>query len=459
MNRWARRMKAGSTSLLLTVVVLAALVGVNVLASRSTVALDLTHGGLNTLAPQSVLAAKRLTADLQVVGLFRPGSPSHQTEFEALIRLYQAESSRVKYRSANVDTDLADVNLYKVKEPNTVVLDYSGKTQLLTQGSQNEVGFTAALIKLESSRVPIVCWATGDGERSLTDTNNRTGYSSVADILAKNAFASRDLLMSQIISVPADCDEVAIIGPTAGLSDRSVKALTDYLAGGGKLLITGEPWPQNPAAMQSLNSVLKPYGLAFSGALVVEGDPSRASSQDPTVPAVIDYGRSPISGPIQRRVSYFPRTTEITAAADSSSTIVAIARTSSRSYAVESARSDPQNRQGADKAGPFTIMGTLEKPSGQKKTRIVVVGTAAFAENLTLPPNNDDANIELALGSFQWLAEQDSLISIPPKASRSLPLPLTQQDQSTIIFITTALMPGLIVFGGVMVWWRRRVFG
>ncbi len=104
-------------------------------------------------------------------------------------------------------------------------------------------------------------------------------------------------------------------------------------------------------------------------------------------------------------------------------------------------------------------MGTLEKPSGQKKTRIVVVGTAAFAENLTLPPNNDDANIELALGSFQWLAEQDSLISIPPKASRSLPLPLTQQDQSTIIFITTALMPGLIVFGGVMVWWRRRVFG
>ena len=58
----------------------------------------------------------------------------------------------------------------------------------------------------------------------------------------------------------------------------------------------------------------------------------------------------------------------------------------------------------------------------------------------------------------EWLAEQDSLISTPPKAARALPLPLTQQDQSILIFITGVLLPGLIVFGGVMVWWRRRVF-
>ncbi|HYR54282.1 MAG TPA: hypothetical protein VEQ13_05100, partial [Methylomirabilota bacterium] len=71
MNRWARRARAGSLSLVLTLVVIALLVGANVLASKSTAAVDLTRGGLNTLAPQSVLAAKRLTANLQVIGLFR----------------------------------------------------------------------------------------------------------------------------------------------------------------------------------------------------------------------------------------------------------------------------------------------------------------------------------------------------------------------------------------------------
>jgi ABC-type uncharacterized transport system involved in gliding motility auxiliary subunit len=113
-------------------------------------------------------------------------------------------------------------------------------------------------------------------------------------------------------------------------------------------------------------------------------------------------------------------------------------------------------RKAGDVSGPFNIMESLDKPAGDKRTRIVMVGTADFAENRTLPPNNSDANLELALASFQWLAEQE--ISIPPKPARALPLALTQQDQSTLIFITGVLLPGLMVFGGVMVWWRRRVF-
>jgi len=114
-------------------------------------------------------------------------------------------------------------------------------------------------------------------------------------------------------------------------------------------------------------------------------------------------------------------------------------------------------RQAADEAGPFVMMETLEVPAGAKKARIVAVGTTGFAENRVLPPSSNDANLELALGTFQWLAREDALISIPPKPARALPLTLTRQDQSTIIFVTIFLMPGLIAFAGVMVWWRRRL--
>ena len=37
----------------------------------------------------------------------------------------------MQYRSANLDTDAADVKRYGVTEANTLVLDYNGKTQLL----------------------------------------------------------------------------------------------------------------------------------------------------------------------------------------------------------------------------------------------------------------------------------------------------------------------------------------
>ena len=456
MTRWPR---AAWLSLALTVVVLGLLVGANVLASTSAVSLDLTRAGLNTLSPESVQTAKKLRSDLQVIGLFRTGAGNGATDAEALISLYAAQSSHVKYRRENVDADSADVKRYAIKEPDVVVLDYQGHSELLAQAAQGEADFTAALLKLESGRMPLVCWAVGDGERALKDTNQGGGYSSVGDILAKNTFATRDTILAQVTSIPGDCDELAIVDPTTALPAQSVKAVDDYLAGGGKLFMAAEPWAKDAKSTESLNAVLKPYGLAFSGALVIENDPSRRSSSDPTILAVTGYGASPATIDIQNRVSFFPLATAITGTPAPGATATALATTSGSSYAIVQPRAvQDLGRKTGDASGPFNVMETLESPAGAKLTRIVAVGTAGFAENRTLPPNNSDANLELALASFQWLAEQDSLTSIPHKAGRALPLALTQQDQSIVIFITGVLMPGVIVFGGVMVWWRRRVF-
>lgn len=450
----SRRERAKSLSLLVTALVLGIVLSANVLAARSTQAWDVTSGRLNTLAPQSVAAARSLTSDLQVIGLFRPGTGTTQVEAEALITLYQAESSHVRYRRADVDTDRTDVTRYSVIEADTVVLDYNGKTELLIPGSQGEQDFTAALLKLESLHVPMVCWVTGGGERDLKDTNQGFGYSGAADLLAKNNFATKDVTITQATAIPADCDEVALVAPTQALPDGTVALLDAYLAGGGKLLIVAEPW-QDPAVTRSMSSVLKPYGLGFSGGLVIESDPTRYATGDPTVPAIVGYGTSPVTTSIRGIVSFFPQVTAITGTPDPSATAVQIATTSSSSYAIERPRQDLA-RIATDTAGPFTIMETVEESGAKGKTRIVIVGTGAFAENRTLPPNNSDANSQLALDAVEWLAAQDSLVSIPPKRNRILPLALAPQDRSSGILLTLVLVPGLFALAGIGVWWRRR---
>ena len=449
----SRRLRSGSASLASSALALATLVLLNVVASRGTQTWDLTRSGLNTLAPQSVLAAKRLDADLLVVGLFRSSVGNGQPEAEALVGLYQAQTPRIVYRSASYDTDVADLRKYSVTEAGTLVLDYKGRTQLLTPALQTEQDFTSALIKLESDRSPAVCWAAGAGGRSLTDTG-QTGYSGVADILARNNFQSQDVLIADVSSIPATCDELVLTAPTVALSAASVKAIGDYLASGGSLLIAADPWSQVPAAAASLNDVLKPYGLGFSGVLVVEPDTSRAF--DPITPAALAYGTSPITRDIQGIASFFPQTTVITGTPDATAAAVELVSTSRLSYGISTPRQDLA-RQAADTPGPFAVMETLEFPAGNKKARIVMVGTTGFAENRVLPPISNDANLELVLGTFQWLAREDALISLPPKPPRALPLTLTQQEQSTVIFVTIFLMPGLVVFAGVLVWWRRRL--
>ena len=451
------RVRAALFNAGLALAVVAVLVAVNVFVSKSPQVWDLTRAGNNTLAPQSVLAAKRLSKELVVVGLFVPGSGNGQPEAEALIALYAAQSPNVKYSSEDPTRDPAIVKKYGVTQTNTVVLDYGGKTELLLQGSQSEQDFTSALLKLESDRTPMVCWAVGDGERALTDTNQSTGYSAVATLLGNNNFAHQDVLPAAQTSIPSTCDELVILDPTSALPDAAVKAVDAYLAGGGRLLVAAEPWAKDPTSTDSVNAILKPYGVAFSGALVIEGDPSRAVAQNPTIPAVVDYGRSPITADIQGIVSFYPETTSITGTPAAGVKAVSISSTSAGSYGIPKIRSD-LSRQKGDLPGPFTIMQTLEQPAGGGKTRIVAVGTQAFAQNGTLPPNNNDANLELILGSLQWLAGQDDLIALPPKPDRALPLSLTQDQQSTVIFITAVLMPGVIVVAGVAVWWRRRIF-
>jgi len=181
--------------------------------------------------------------------------------------------------------------------------------------------------------------------------------------------------------------------------------------------------------------------------------------QDPTIPVVINYGQSPITSDVQGIQSFFPRSTAITGTPPAGTTAAHLAVTTTAAYGAPQIRQDVTKKQAGDASGPFTLMETLERSlSGSSKTRMVLVGTQAFAENATLPPNNGGANLELALASFQWLAGEDALIALPPKPARALPLVLTQQDQSNLIFITAVLMPGIIVVAGIAVWWRRRVF-
>ncbi len=452
-----RRSGAALLNLALVVAAVSVLVAANILGSRSAVSWDLTRAGNNTLAPQSMLAAQHLAKDLDVVGLFKPGAGNGQAAAESLVALYAEQSPHVRYRSDDPTRDAVDVKRYGVTQNDTLVLDYGGRTELLLRGSQSEQDFTSALLKLESDRTPVVCWAAGDGERDLKDTNPSTGYSSVATLLADNNFATQQVLLGTAASIPASCDELVVLDPTVALPDTAIRAVDAYLAGGGRLLIAAEPWAKDPSATASVTSILKPYGLGFSGALVVETDPSRSVTQNPLIPVVLDYGRSPITADIQGIYSFFPQSTSITGTPPAGVTAVPIATTTGTAYGIARIRAD-LTRQAADAAGPFTLMETLEQGAGAGKTRIVAVGTQGFAQNGTLPPANNDANLELVLGSVQWLAGQDALIALPPKPDRTLPLALTQNDQSALIFITAVLLPGVMIIGGVAVWWRRRVF-
>jgi len=452
----SRQSRFGTLSVVVTAVVLGILVMANVLAARSTQSFDLTRYQVNTLAPESIQVSQRLDADASVTLWDLSNDPS-LTSLRNLLDRYHAVNPRLTVTVADPNFDPTTARAQGVVGGSSLpflVIKYHDKTQILTPGSQNEQDITGALLKLESSRTPAVCWVAGDGEVDLKNSDTLLGYSEASDQMQKDNFAVRDLLLSQAAAVPADCDVVAIVGPTKPLADDSVKALTDYLAKGGRLLLAVDPW-REAAVTASYNSALTAYGLSFNGGLIVP-ETSQAARGEPTAVAIVNYGSSPIVKDLANRVSFFPETTSIDSTSAPDVTATPVATTSDKAYLIETPRQPPFSQQSGDKAGAATIMETAERaPAGGKKSRVVVVGTSAFAENNVFQASA--VNIQLLTGSLNYLTEQEQLISIPPKPAGTPPLALTQEQANLNLWITLLLLPLLVVGGGLAVWWRRRL--
>ena len=448
------RSRPGSLGVVATAAAVGVLVGANVVASRSTQAADLTRSGLYTLSPRSVDVTRQLDADLTVTGFFRPDQQQARHDVETLLDLYRQQSQRVRVRFADPDQNGGLALSLGVKAAGSVVLQYRGKPPaVLDPTQQSESDLTGAIVRLESTRTPTVCWATGDGERDLEDANEVSGYSAVADLLRTSSYRTQDVILAQQ-GVPGACDVLLLLQLSRPLSDAGVAAVRDYLARGGKLLLALDPW-LDQRVVASANAVLQPYGAAFDGGLVVEPDPAHAATDDATIPVVYSYGASPITRDLDGRYVFLPQSTPITGAGAQGVTTTDLATTTDRAFAIPQQRTDLARRS-TDRPGPFVLLRSIEQPRTQGETRIVVSGTSAMAENRTMPPSASGSNPDLLLASLDWLSEQDSLIAIGPKPAAFQPLALTDAGRAWNVAVTAVLLPLLIAGAGAAVVLRRR---
>lgn len=447
----SRRGRSGAYSLAFAVLVLGTLFFVNVFASQGQQHLDLTGAQLHSLAPKSKAVLRDLRDDLRVIVFAASSDPSRQQLLDQL-SLYQDASSRVHVRTVDPSADVAEAQALGVTSSGSIVLEYGDrKPVVLAPGSETEQDITGGILKLELNRQLTLCWASGEGERDLQSTDNTTGYSSAASALAGEDFTPRQLVLSEVTSVPSECNLVAVVGPTVPLSSAAQSALIAYASAGGRLFVATDPWRSDVIA--SLNAVLKHSGLQFDGGLVID-DPAHTVANRPAYPLVVSYGSSPVTKDLSNQVSIFPGTTGIAGTLDAGG--VALASSSSQSYEAPDPRQDV-SRQPGDKSGPFDLLVTVQRDlGGGKRERLVVSGSSALAQNQVVPPQAGTENLALLINSFDWLTGEDSLIALPAKPAGPLPLSLTAAQSDFDLFVTLFLVPLLITFGGFLVWWWRR---
>ena len=84
---------------------------------------------------------------------------------------------------------------------------------------------------------------------------------------------------------------------------------------------------------------------------------------------------------------------------------------------------------------------------------MVVIGDSDFVTNAYV---NFSGNRDFLLNALHWLAEEDDLIAIAPKAASFEPMVLTSNQAAILLYVQVILVPAVVFGIGAYVWQKRR---
>ena len=477
-----RNARLGSLAAASVVVVLALLVAINYLAKRHNKRWDWTAAHQYSLSDQT----KKVLHGLQKPMRIRVyAKPEEFSRFRERLDEYQYESNQLKVEYIDPERRPTLANQDKVVQMNTVVIEYDGRTERVT--SDTEQALTNAIIKVIQGKQNKLYFVQGHGERS-PDDSERSGYSTIAGLLASENFATDKLVLAQQRQVPADASVVVIAGPKEDFFPAEIDALKGYLAKGGKVLFLVDPRERaDSPQLTNLVALLKDWGIEVSDNVVINVpadlqvkdseaiDVSALASlpnSDGTFVLAAKYDPHPIVQGFRILTAYrLVRSVSAIATGNNGHTAQNLVETTETSWAETDIKRLTTSGQVArepakgDKPGPLSIAAAVSAPisetpaSGPKdqkerpETRVAVFGDSDFGSNGLL---GFQGNHNLFMNTVNWLAQQENLISIRPRDPEDRRVTLTARQQSLIRLLAIFVIPGLILAAGVQTWWRRR---
>jgi ABC-type uncharacterized transport system involved in gliding motility auxiliary subunit len=447
-----RSAQQGANTSVLAIAVIAILAIANFVGFRHHKRFDLTTEKMYTLSDQTRQIVSSLQKDLVVIRFDKAPSAG----FDDLMTEYKTLSPRFKSQTVDPNQKPEVVQEYGATRMGEVFVGYGDRKSRIETGAQGEVSeqdVTGAILKITSDKVKTICFVTGHGERSITDTSQE-GYNQAGEGLKKENYLTKTVNLIAESGVPADCAVVVIAGPKQSFYPQETAWLGKYLDAAGDALILVDPITD-----PKLDDLFQSWNVIVGNNIVIDASGmGQVMGAGPTIPIVADFGASPITRGFERSATFFPmaRTASI---ADKSKTIpemVDLLKTSERSFTVPSLPAkggklafDPKT----DTRGPLTLGVSGNRKVGERKARLVVIGNSQFAMN---PYITQLRNGDLFYNTIDWLAADENLISIRPKAATNRRVTLSAGQATALKWLDLFFLPGLVILAGIMIWLKRR---
>jgi len=435
---------------LLSVLLLSGIVfGLGYLATRYHVQRDITLNSSNSLEPGSVEVLRQLDGPVNIT-VYATEQDARLGDIRKIIRnfmtLYQRYKPDIQLIFIDPEKEPEKTRAARVQLNGEMVVEYAGRSEHLTQ--LNEQVLTGTLLRLAHTRNQLVMYLDGHGERKLDGIANHDLGSLFGAKLKQNGFRISSLNLALAQEVPRNASVLVITQPQADLLPGEADKLLRYVEQGGNLL-----WLVDAEPLRGLERLAERLDLLLPPGIVI--DPA---STGMNAPATWSLGAGyPPQHPITRDfnlITAFPSARPLVWNENPEWKHHVLVEVAARGW-VSRTPPAPQPRfdKQHDTPGPAVIAVALQRNVNDREQRIVVVGSGAFLANSFA---GNGGNVDLGINMMNWLAGEERLITLQPRASKDSNLVLGK-TQLTVIGIGFLIgLPLLLSVVGGLMWWSRR---
>jgi ABC-type uncharacterized transport system involved in gliding motility auxiliary subunit len=463
--------KYGLNAVVMSLIAFGILIFVNLIATKHDIKKDLTKNKLHTLSDESIKVLKNLPGEIKLKAFI---NPAQMGEFEKIFDKYTYYTPKLKKEYVDVDREPFVAEKYNVKQGGVIIVESETRTGRIENlmGADDpklEEKVTNAIIQVAKGEKKKIYYISGHGEKLLSDTS-KEGYSEMKEQLESGRYKVEELILAEKGAIPADADMIIMAAPRSDLLDPEVKAIEAYMAKGGKCLIMVEP-----TSSPTVKSLLAKYGAVFNPKkTVVELNPlQQLAGGNPLTPIVASYSKESEITREAKQITLFPVATPIEKAdkVAPDMKVIPLLFTSAKSFESDLKENQVKPNPKTDRKGPLSLAVSVlgktpiklepVKPAEPAKTdekkevefRMVVVGDSDFASN---SGRRFGINSDLFQNMLSWLAHEEDLISIRPRAADMSDFDITETRMRVINLASIVFAPLLMFISGIGVWAVRR---
>ncbi len=457
-------LQGGSYSLIITAIVLAILIAVNVLVSalpRTMTQYDISSTKLYSVTSNTKVVLNGLEKDVTIYWIVQ--SDEEDDVIENLLAKYESLSEHIEVVKKNPDIypTFAEQYTSETVQNNSLVVECGERSRFISYSDiylyetdmssysydvsfDGEGAITSAIDYVVNEDQPKVYVLEGHGEEELS-----TAFS---EQIEKENIELSNFSLLTADEIPEDADGILIYAPASDISEEEKNLLAEYISGGGKLMVMAGP--TEDGTLENLYSILTDYGVETVDGIVVDTDRGHFAFQAPYV-LLPDIASNEITDPLIEEGYYaiMPIAQGLVVQDTGTGAVTQLLTTSESSFSKSDgyALSSYEKEEG-DIDGPFALVVSV---AAENEGQIVWFTSSHFMDDM-YNAYSSGANLDMAMNAMSSIIGESEAVAIRSKSLNYNYLTISDSTASFLKTIMIAAFPLAYLGIGICVSVGRR---